>query len=167
MSTAVAIKRTGEMMLQGWKMLATACPICHTALMSKSGIIRCPSCDVPVKQAKDVAPDSYTEHMITETPKTPSSSGPAPAPAAGKSVAEPTSYEEMKKEEYDNAPFDFDNVPMLPLMSSFAVNKDDASYKISQKLLMGWTLLDKVCSIHHMVPLMKDHDGHVSRFIST
>lgn len=271
MSSAVAIKRTGDMMLQGWKMLAHSCPICHTALMSKANNTRCPSCDLAVKQANDVPPGSYSENKNADEPKPPSTV-PTPA-AAATSVAEPTSYEEMRKEydaknkkrnvvsaklgermitgwtllgdscpnadcegtplmklgkgpmqcvacereyayspegdledinkvknkvtfgkaasvasasatssaapvdekkpaydsfndpeyeEYDNAPFDFDDVPMLPLMSSFAVNKDDASYKISQKLLIGWTLLDKVCSIHHMIPLMKDHDGQVS-----
>lgn len=43
------ISRAGNLLLQGWTMLAIHCPICHTPLFSKGGEMRCPSCDLPVK----------------------------------------------------------------------------------------------------------------------
>lgn len=43
-----AIKRTGELMLSGWRLLGILCPICNTALLSKADNIRCPGCDLPV-----------------------------------------------------------------------------------------------------------------------
>ena len=46
-------------------------------------------------------------------------------------------YEEEESDEYDG--FNFDDMPVLS-MASFAVDKNDASYKISQGLLKGWAV---------------------------
>jgi uncharacterized Zn finger protein (UPF0148 family) len=35
-------------MLSGWKMLATHCPICYSALLAKDKRMQCASCNVPV-----------------------------------------------------------------------------------------------------------------------
>ena len=43
-----SIKRTGELLLSGWKLLNTMCPICNTALLSKKDNLRCPMCDLPI-----------------------------------------------------------------------------------------------------------------------
>ena len=42
--------KIGSMMLSGWKLLNDSCPLCHTALLSKSSEMRCPQCDLPVKK---------------------------------------------------------------------------------------------------------------------
>ena len=33
--SAAAIKRTGDMLCNGWKMTSQGCPICHNALLQK------------------------------------------------------------------------------------------------------------------------------------
>jgi uncharacterized Zn finger protein (UPF0148 family) len=42
------INYIGDMMLSGWKMLATHCPICYSALLAKEERKFCASCNVPV-----------------------------------------------------------------------------------------------------------------------
>ncbi len=43
-------------MLRGWRLLATSCPICNTALLSnRSGEMICPGCNVPVKDERSIS----------------------------------------------------------------------------------------------------------------
>ena len=49
------MKRTGDMLLGGWKLLNMSCPVCNTALMSKAGRFHCPGCDVPVMTEAEAA----------------------------------------------------------------------------------------------------------------
>lgn len=43
------ISRTGQLLLNGWKLLAISCPICNTALLSsRAGEMKCPGCNLPV-----------------------------------------------------------------------------------------------------------------------
>lgn len=42
------VYHTGDMMLGGWKMLATHCPICNSALLQKELKVQCASCNMPV-----------------------------------------------------------------------------------------------------------------------
>jgi tRNA(Ile2) C34 agmatinyltransferase TiaS len=48
-----SIKRTGELLLSGWKLLNSSCPMCNTALMSKGENLRCPMCDLAVVKEAD------------------------------------------------------------------------------------------------------------------
>jgi hypothetical protein len=58
-----SIKRTGELLLSGWKLLNSACPVCNTALLSKGENLRCPMCDLPVvTEANQV--DSGTLYIL-------------------------------------------------------------------------------------------------------
>jgi uncharacterized Zn finger protein (UPF0148 family) len=241
------VKRTGEMLLQGWRMLSDSCPICYSPLMSKGNSMKCPGCDLPVKKESD---ESLLQScQSSEKEKNENS--------AIQSVQEPASFEELKREydrknqaknivssklgelmlsgwtllaescpnvacsgtplvrasdkpmhcvacnsDYQYSPHDgelislkaaskvgevsrdaakervretmvddenvnetesewLDSVPHFPIMSH-ATDKNDASYKISQKLLSGWTLLDSVCPIDNEVPLMRDGNGKVT-----
>ena len=40
--------RTGELMLSGWTLLATHCPICNSALLRKQNQTKCAFCNMPV-----------------------------------------------------------------------------------------------------------------------
>ena len=44
----ILVHNTGDMMLGGWKMLATHCPICNSALLQKELKVQCASCNMPV-----------------------------------------------------------------------------------------------------------------------
>lgn len=126
-----AIERTGQLMLSGWKLLATPCPICHTALLSKSDAIRCPGCDLPV--------------MKEGANQTVSDAVPAVVQVAEPSnvvVQEPSSFEEMKKE-YDRR----------------NQRSNQISAKLGEKMLQGWTMLAESCIDFDTcggTPLMKD-----------
>ena len=50
------------MMLSGWKMLATHCPICNSALLQKELKVQCASCNMPVmtQEQYDLRGDNTT-----------------------------------------------------------------------------------------------------------
>lgn len=233
-----AIKRTGEMMLQGWKLLATCCPICHNALLSKAEQMMCASCNLPVMLESDVNMASSISHEVQAAPKNTVVHG-------EEQESSGMSYDQMRAD-YDrknskrsvvsnmigqkllagwimteySCP-DIDNCFGTPLMrhsstepficlscnqnfelsltgdkvrkldlnggmsnvsgNLFEANETneaeevnvpradaakDSSWKISQKLLQGWALLDKVCELANCpgnVPLLKDRTGKVLR----
>lgn len=49
MNSNDVINRTGQLLLNGWKLLAISCPVCNTALLSsRGGEMQCPGCNLPV-----------------------------------------------------------------------------------------------------------------------
>eukprot|EP01036_Dinobryon_divergens_P024321 gene24321-32758_t len=152
-----AIQRAGQLLLQGWKMLATACPICATALMSKVVMkgdnleeevavhLRCPSCDLPIKREKDVSEDAKAasaasqfdddegdgdgldEEDFCSSEPEESSSGVGRGWDEDEGSA-PCSLEEMKKE-YDLT----------------HRRREEVSAKMGDKMLAGWTMLARTC----------------------
>lgn len=146
------VKRTGEMMLAGWKLLQTTCPICIFPLMSKGEDMRCPCCDMPVMMApanyempKNAAPLATTTTTTTtsfhEKVKAVDASRyedaevgqPSPESKSNSSSKTsfgtgPTSFEEMKKE------FDKSKKKM-----------NSVSNMLGEKMLQGWTMLSECC----------------------
>ena len=53
--------RTGELMLSGWTLLATHCPICNSALLRKQNQTKCAFCNMPVLMESD-----YEGHYESE-----------------------------------------------------------------------------------------------------
>lgn len=249
MSRNDTIKRTSGLLLSGWRMLASVCPICHSPLLSKDGNMLCPGCNVPVRMENDLS-SSYVvpeislgrEERKVDLPIAEVEQAPAPII--------PQSMEELRRD-YDirnarrnkvsdqlgqhllrgwimlqqccpqlecngtplmretadgpmlclscsteyisindelvpalqvlyasaevkvpqqaiGAPLTtcnswLDDAPILPL-SSFAHHEKDSSWRISQKLMQGWRLLDEVCVAPECtgnVPLMRDKNGKV------
>eukprot|EP01039_Chlorochromonas_danica_P000405 gene405-438_t len=100
-------------------MLAICCPLCHMALFSKDGEMRCAKCELPVKMETgscgshafpDVETiDEHSESAVVES-----------APLL--------TYDEMKREYAEKRK-----------------RSDTASAKLGQKLLEGWTMMAEYC----------------------
>jgi uncharacterized Zn finger protein (UPF0148 family) len=118
-----SVKRTGELLLGGWKMLMTGCPLCHTALMQKQKKICCPSCNLPV----------YHEH---ETPAI------LPPSATAQTV---TSHQSLMKSEEKEPKFQSLEEEKKKYDQQRQSNQQIVSSRIGEKLLSGWTLLAKEC----------------------
>eukprot|EP00981_Chlorochromonas_danica_P012349 scaffold4845_cov159-Ochromonas_danica.AAC.1 len=113
------IQRASVLLLSGWKMLAICCPLCHMALFSKDGEMRCAKCELPVKMETgscgshafpDVETiDEHSESAVVES-----------APLL--------TYDEMKREYAEKRK-----------------RSDTASAKLGQKLLEGWTMMAEYC----------------------
>lgn len=269
-----SIKRTGELLLSGWKMLSKSCPICNTALLSKGENLRCPTCDCAVvTEASQAAMQSVTsssqkasagavEHKFeieddyyqyaasghvqhesleeqkkeydaknkarnnevsdklgakmlagwsmlsticpqegcrgtplmrlgsgpmlcvacdseykcsalgdlvpvksASTTASPQPSKASPAVATSKAIASPAPVIPQSAAEDPSFFLDMNNAPILDL-SKFSRSVDDASNKISRKLMQGWAMLDKCCNSAECkgeVPLMRDLSGQVSK----
>lgn len=231
-----AIKRTGEMMLQGWKLLATCCPICHNALLSKAEQMMCAGCNLPVVVESKTNMASPTFQEVWGTPKNnvvhdedQESSGisydqmradydrknskrTAVSNMIGQKLLTGWTMTEYSCPDYDNCfgtplmrqsgtepfvclscnqTFELSTIGDIvrkresnggvsnvsdkhsevietkivnePLTTRVVGDKD-SSWKISQKLLQGWALLDKVCELANCpgnVPLLKDRAGKV------
>jgi uncharacterized Zn finger protein (UPF0148 family) len=134
------IKRTSDLMLSGWKMLADCCPICTSVLMlSRSGDeLRCPGCDMPIKfekaqpqQALGASNESQEEQDQEQEDEVEEDDEVDDEKDDDDDLLDddlPMSYEEMRREyELKNA--------RLSAVSS----------KMGAKMLEGWTLLSESC----------------------
>ncbi len=136
------INRTGSLMLKGWKLLATSCPICHTALLSKDNQMRCPGCDMPVVMEGQI---SSKEEKVNEVEPSTNTliSHSTPVEEEEEVVVDvPTSYEQLRRE-YEEK------------------NKksNQVSSKLGEKMLQGWTMLAESCPDFDQcggTPLMKE-----------
>jgi uncharacterized Zn finger protein (UPF0148 family) len=137
---AAGLKRTGDMMLSGWTMLADHCPVCQFPLMGKANDMRCPGCDMPVMFDIECVPSPPLATLTPTRAETILSADLDDDYYDDDDVDVPTSLEEMKKE-YD------------------ARNKKtvDISAKLGEKMLAGWVLLGDVCTNVgcRSTPLMK------------
>lgn len=113
----VSIKRTGELLLQGWKMLALTCPICNTALLSKDEQLLCPACNLPV----------VTENSYISTNKKEIESNSSDINLS--SQINQFSDLDDARDEYEKR----------------NKNKKLISSKLGERMLSGWTLLGTVC----------------------
>lgn len=141
------IKRSGDMLLGGWKMLNMTCPICNTAIMSKAGRMHCPGCDVPVM--------TQAEAELLACEKKLSARNPADnnPPVAGQQsqLAEVDEYATddkgpFKSLEEEKKKYDLQRK-----------KTDLISAKIGEYLLLGYTLLGAECprSSCERIPLMQ------------
>lgn len=129
---SAGLKRSGEMLVTGWKMLALVCPVCAFPLMEKAGSMMCPGCNVPVVRESSLPNrfENATEERDDQV------------------EAEEDDEEEDEEEEVEQ-----DNVPTsLPAGSrTYEEMRRDyeaksnqqraVSAKLGQKMLQGWTLL--------------------------
>lgn len=138
-----AVKRTGSMLLEGWKMLATLCPICNSALLQKADSMRCPACNLPIVQANETNISSFTTTApagYNGVSSTINDDSEKHAYASEEKYSH-QSLEEAKKE-YDKS----------------RSRQNLVSNKIGEKLLLGWTLLSAECPrpTCQGVPLMRN-----------
>ena len=137
-----AIRRTGDMLLGGWKMLGTLCPICNTALMEKANSVMCPCCNLPIIRDGEMNDSSYTSVSEVNTKLDPPSEDHG---GEHEYAAEEKKYykslEDVKRE-YDKS----------------RTHLNTVSDKIGEKLLLGWTLLSAECQWPSCqgVPLMRN-----------
>ena len=128
-----AIKRSGEMLLGGWKMLNTSCPVCHTAIMSKAGRFHCPGCDAPVMTEAEAAFMAKENAKKTKT-----------APTRGN--GDPAEEKPVRSLEEEKKAWDLKR-GKANLMSS----------KIGDHLMLGFALLGQECPRNTCagIPLMQ------------
>eukprot|EP01038_Epipyxis_sp_PR26KG_P008006 gene8006-10850_t len=131
-----SIKRSGQMLLSGWRMLATTCPICMTALLSKVDKYHCPGCDMPVMFECELSSIPHDEDKSLQLPvcedKPP------------QDLRIPNSLEDVKRD------YDLKNK-----------NRNEVSNKLGEKMLSGWTLTGQLCSQSSCegTPLMRINKG--------
>lgn len=140
----------GQHLLRGWIMLQQCCPRleqCNgTPLMRETseGPLLCLSCSTEYLSINDELVSALQASSVSEVIT-------VAAPSASTA-----SYSWL------------DDAPILSL-SSFARDEKDSSWRISQKLMQGWRLLDEVCispDCKGNVPLMRDKNGMVSYTLS-
>lgn len=133
------LKRAGDLLLQGWRMLPNTCPLCTTPLMfnNKSEECRCPGCDMPVmtESAAQSANIQYAASSAsTSSPQAESkcssnnSGNRSPDKSKNDSAMGFESLEEMKAE-YDRK----------------QKARESVSSKLGDRMLSGWTLLGTTC----------------------
>lgn len=139
------IKRSSQMMLQGWRLLAISCPICNSPLLSKGEVIHCAGCDMPVKidnsmEEMSSGKSSVKEEIISEDKELELDE------EEDDDIDIPSSFEELKKE-YD----------------AKRKQKDASSAKLGDKLLRGWIMLAQVCPNEscYGIPLMKNPENSI------
>lgn len=123
-----SIKRSGALLLAGWKMLASTCPVCSNALFSKGDEMRCAYCDLPVRIA------SANDHVEERSSNI----------VAGVATS---AAEEVKQPEVRST-------PVLAAATSTVFDEqelqrrkqlDQASKLLGEKMLQGWTMLAQYC----------------------
>jgi uncharacterized Zn finger protein (UPF0148 family) len=158
--------KLGEKMLQGWVLLADSCPdmnVCGGVPLMKdpsTGSMVCLSC------GKEYVYDPLSQGNLIEKGKK--------STVSASNEQQKASITEMKKEtndkwkeideEFETLIKEDDKDP--PRLFNFTRHDNDSSWKISQKLLQGWSLIDQSCQSQNCngkTPLMKDHKGKVSR----
>jgi uncharacterized Zn finger protein (UPF0148 family) len=157
--------KLGEKMLQGWVLLADSCPdmnVCGGVPLMKdpsNGSMVCLSC------GKEYLYDPFSEGTLIEKGKQPT--------VSSTNLQKTGSVTEGKKENHKWKEIDEEFETLLkeddkddpPRLFSFARHENDSSWKISQKLLQGWSLIDQSCQSQRCngkTPLLKDHKGKVS-----
>uniref|UniRef100_A0A7S3M3I0 Uncharacterized protein n=1 Tax=Spumella elongata TaxID=89044 RepID=A0A7S3M3I0_9STRA len=126
-----SIKRTGDMLLSGWKLLNSACPICNTALLSKGELLRCPTCDLAVVKESDQ--QKYTNEQTN--------------------VPNPSKIAEAKFEIEDDyyqyatgVPAKFESLNEAKKLYDQQNKKmNQVSDKLGAKMLAGFSMLSTVC----------------------
>lgn len=126
-----SIKRTGDMLLSGWKLLNSACPICNTALLSKGELLRCPTCDLAVVKESDQ--QKYTNEQ-TSVPN-------APKIAEAKFEIEDDYYQYAT-----GVPAKFESLNEAKKLYDQQNKKmNQVSDKLGAKMLAGFSMLSTVC----------------------
>ena len=147
MDNSATIKRTGGMMLSGWKMLATICPICNSALLSKGKQMHCPGCDMEVVYETSSQARDYTEVASSKLPPPPK-----PSTESSPKVSDLTTDSKEGKFNYEEARKEY---------SKKNGNLDAVSKKLGERMMEGWTLLGQTCTDSgcRNTPLMRDRRG--------
>ena len=160
-----AIKRAGDMLLSGWKLLSASCPICFSALLSKNSLMRCPSCDLPVMSEGSAAAAAAAAATIT----TPTKSTSVMSAIAAESSS---SYENISA---SNSSTRFEYIAESKSTYYESLEEEKKKYdvrnanmtlvskKIGEKLLTGWTMLSTSCPQTGCqgTPLMDSPEGDV------
>ncbi len=126
-----SIKRTGDMLLSGWKLLNSACPICNTALLSKNELLRCPTCDLAVVKEADQQKYTNEQASVPNPPKV----------AEAKFEIEDDYYQYAT-----NVPAKFESLnDAKKLYDQQNKKMNQVSDKLGAKMLAGFSMLSTVC----------------------
>jgi uncharacterized Zn finger protein (UPF0148 family) len=149
--------KLGEKMLLGWVMLADICPssTCEgTPLMREPGTkdMLCVCCN------KKYVKDQYDDIRVEQTVSLPAKE----TMAIAKDSAATTLPTEQEDKYFK---FDIDSIPILSFEK--VTDDDKVSKLISEKLLKGWAMLDKVCAdCNGSTPLLRDHEKKVGSLLA-
>jgi uncharacterized Zn finger protein (UPF0148 family) len=140
-SRSAGIKRTGDLMLTGWKMLATICPICNFALLSKGGHTQCAMCNMPVLTEEEYNKKTTSTGDRVEVPPVEQSeiaNNAVQSDASITSTAADIKIRELSQnfESLEEAKKEYDRNNK---------KKDSVSAKLGDRMLSGWALLGSVC----------------------
>lgn len=165
--------KLGEKLLQGWTMLADSCPFDNTCggtpLMKDPATdkIHCLSCGK--EYLYDRNGELIDKSLVSSANNNITNKNISSNVVASESTKE--RLEELKiidktfEEEEDEALLNLD-LEEPPRFLNFAKHTEDSSWKISQKLLLGWAMLDECCKTQKCkgsTPLLKDLKGKVSK----
>lgn len=129
MDNSKAIKRTGELLLQGWKLLNILCPVCNSALLSKKDDMFCAGCELTVMLESDSRCSNFKDAAVDGI----------------KSVIE-NDYFTDESDDYflEDAPFkSLEEVKKE--YDKHRGKKNEISAKIGEYMLKGWALLAEEC----------------------
>ena len=123
----LGIQETSKMMLQGWKLLATSCPICKFALMSKAGTLRCPNC------MADVISESTYENKISKID------------------------DKKIDDKFLSSSDCESGLLLTTITSDWKEKQNIISSKLGSRMMQGWTMLAQICPKDSCrgTPLMK------------
>ena len=165
--------KLGEYMLKGWTMLGTSCPIpdcVGTPLMKnrKNDVMTCVSCDrtftekdgqleiINIATNQDQQQQQQEKKIVNESEVVPVIKTP-PSVKFSSIINNDINYE-------DDIPVTSSSTPPTPSLPPRVPDMSDngPSSVLAQKLLLGWSMLDKVCNSEQCkghVPLMRDRKG--------
>lgn len=145
----------GQKLLMGWTMLENSCPDmekCRGApLMRERADLpaKCLCCERSFNVSHGVVTPIYSEGAV----------------GTSNNSNDVLSLPVVKSTQSKDQMLWEDEQPIVKLDKVFESNNTDPSYKISQKLLQGWALLDKTCTsskCNGETPLLRDKNGKVS-----
>ena len=144
------IKKAGQLMLQGWIMLAEHCPVCYSVLFSNKAKTECvcPTCDLPVKKESEL--NKNQKEYYESSPVVVPVSTPTPIVTQNKEEKVTVSEEEGEEEDYDCYEDDIELPESLEELKLEWEKKmkvrDEASTKIGEYMLTGWSMLATTCT---------------------
>lgn len=143
------IKKTGEFLLTGWKMLNISCPICKTVLLEKNNEKFCIKCNLKVFYENEIISNSLpATATATATTATTQITSLISSPQATSQQLPPQQEQENK----NNLKFE-SLEEVKKIYDKNKLKENLVSIKIGEKLLLGWTLLGESCE-HCNTPLM-------------
>jgi len=146
LSERETMKRIGDRMLRGWKMIATPCPVTGYPLIEKNGIVFSVACDMEVKREDSTSSSSSSSASTREA-----------ATKKDWDILNGLTSGRLRKRLEQKTKKDAPPPTKGSSESPSPQKKKKRSFEasIGDLLVQGWTMLDEQCPITGEVPLMR------------